>query len=128
MDTERLARAYVKIRDARKVLNREFEDKDNDLKDKLKLIEGQMLKFLQDSKMDSAKTKSGTFYKQEEITPTGADWDKIYDWIKKDDAFDALEKRLKKTFVKEYMEAHKGTPPPGVTVYREFVVRVKRGD
>jgi hypothetical protein len=37
-----------------------------------------------------------------------------------------LEKRIKKTFVQEWMDAHEGTPPPGVNVYREFVVRVRR--
>jgi hypothetical protein len=126
MDTNALTKTYVKIRDARTALKRKFDEEDGKLKAKLERLEGAMLKFLQESGIDSAKTENGTFYRQEEITPTGSDWDRFYQWIAENDAFDALERRIKKTFVKEYMETHEGAIPPGVTVYREYVVRVRR--
>jgi hypothetical protein len=51
----------------------------------------------------------------------------FYGWIKDNDAFDALERRVKKTFVTEFMETHEGgLPPPGITVSREYVVRVRK--
>jgi hypothetical protein len=126
MDTNALTKTYVKIRDARTALKRKFDEEDGKLKAKLERLEGAMLKFLQESGIDSAKTENGTFYRQEEITPTGSDWDRFYQWIAENDAVDALERRIKKTFVKEYMETHEGAIPPGVTVYREYVVRVRR--
>lgn len=121
-----MTKAYVKIRDARTELKRDFEEKDSALKAKLERIEAEMLKFLQENNTDSVKTANGTFYRQEEITPTGSDWDALYRWISENDAFDALERRIKKGFVKEYMETHEGGVPPGVSVYREYVVRVRR--
>lgn len=126
MDTAKMVKAFVKLRDARTALKREFEDKDNALKSKQELLEGQLLKFLNENEMESVKTPHGTFYRQEELTPTGADWDAFYKWIAQNDAFDALERRIKKTFIKEYMEMHSGGIPPGVSVYREYVVRVRR--
>lgn len=126
MDTAKMVKAFVKLRDARTALKREFEDKDNALKSKQELLESQLLKFLNENEMESVKTPHGTFYRQEELTPTGADWDAFYKWIAQNDAFDALERRIKKTFIKEYMETHSGGIPPGVSVYREYVVRVRR--
>jgi len=126
MDISTLSKAYVKIRDARGALKKQYEEEDIKLKAKLERLEAEMLRFLQENNTDSVKTVHGTFYRQEEITPTGADWDALYKWIAQNDAFDALERRIKKGFVKEYMETHEGGVPPGVSVYREYVVRVRR--
>lgn len=128
MDNDKLVRAFLRIRDARGALKDEYEKKDADLKAKSLMIEVSLLDFLNKNKLDSVRTKDATFYKQEEFNPACADWDALYKWIEKNDAFDILEKRIKKTFVREYMEEHKGAPPPGVTVHREYVVRVRKGN
>lgn len=126
MNSHELTEEYIRIRERRNALKAQYDEADGALKAQLQHIEGELLRILNESGMDSAKTPAGTFYKQEEITPTGADWDTLYRWIAENDAFEALEKRIKKTFVKEYMAAHDGGIPPGVSVYREFVVRVRR--
>ena len=125
-DMNRLTKAYIKLRDTRHEMKKEWEEKDTALKLKMERLEGEMLRFLNDTKQDSAKTAAGIVYRQEEITPTGSDWDLFYDWVAKNNAFDALERRVKKTFVKTYMEEHDGGIPPGISVYREYVVRVRR--
>lgn len=127
VDNTKVVRAYIKLRDARDVARRAWEEADAKLKLKQEVIESAMLKFLIDNKMDSVKTPVGTFYRQEEIMPAGADWDLIYKFITDNDAFEMLERRIKKGFVKEYMETNGGSIPPGVTVHREYVVRVRRG-
>lgn len=126
MDYSKLTKAYIAIRDARHALRQEFEEKDKDLKAKQDRLESEMLRLLQESNTDSVKTEFGTFYRQEEITPSCSDWDTFYHWIASNEAFDALERRIKKTFVKEYMDTHGGAVPPGVNVYREYAVRVRR--
>ena len=125
-DINRLTKAYIKIRDARAALKKDWAAEDEKLKGKLEKIEAELLKFLNETNQTSSKTDAGVVYRQEEITPTGADWNAFYDWVKDNDAFDALERRIKKTFVKEYMETHDGGIPPGVSVYRENVIRVRR--
>ena len=126
MDHKRLVKAYINIRDKRSELKKEFEAQDADLKAKMTLLENTMLQHLQATNADSVRTELGTFYRQEEITPSGSDWAAFYDWVKQNDAFDALERRIKKTFVSDYMEANDGAIPPGVSVYRQYVCRVRR--
>jgi hypothetical protein len=126
MDINKLTRVYLKIRDTRSQLTQQFNEKDKELKDQQLRIEAELLRFLQANSVDSVKSENATVYRQEELTPSASDWDALYSWIKEHDAFDALEKRVKKTFIKEYAETNDGALPPGVSVYREYVVRVRR--
>lgn len=126
MDTTKLAKAYVKLREAKQAIERAAEDEAGKLQAKMDIIEAEMLRFMNESNMDSIRTTAGTFYKQLEIKPSGSDWDAFYKWIVKNDGFEFLERRIKKTAIKEYMEMHDGKIPPGVTVHREFVVRVRK--
>lgn len=125
-NTNTLTRAYVKLREARAKLSKEYNDKDKDLKAKMSRLEAEMLRILKETGSESIRTEAGTFYRQEDITPSGSDWEAFYAWVAENSAFDALERRIKKTFVKEYMEAHDGELPPGVSVYREYVARVRQ--
>lgn len=125
-DTLALTKAYINIREARAELRKKFEEEDGELKSKLETIEAEMLKFLGETKQESAKTEAGTFYKQVDINAQGADWEAFYDWVVRNNAFEALEKRVKKRFISDYMEAHDGAIPPGINVFREYVVRVRR--
>jgi len=126
LDVNRLTRAFVHMRDARLKLKSHFEKQDRAIKAKQAVIEAAMLDFLNTHNLDSAPTEAGTFYRQKETTPTGSDWDAFYKWVKEQDAFDFLERRIKKTAINDYMEEHDGAIPPGVSVFTEFVVRVRR--
>lgn len=128
MDNDRLTKAYLKIRDARKQLKKDFEAEDAKLEEKLNMVGGLMLRFLQDHKTDAIRTDAGTFYRQVDVKPAASDWDAFYKWVSANDAFDFLEKRIKKTSIVEYMEAHEEALPPGVSVFREYVIRVRTGD
>ena len=126
IDANALTKAHVRIRDARAVLKKQFDADDAVLKGKQDRLESEMLRILQDSKMESIRTESGTFYRQEDLVPSGADWDAFYRWVAANDSFEALERRIKKTFIKEYMDANEGALPPGVSVHRTYVVRIRR--
>ena len=128
IDYDRLTKVFVKLRDARADLKRDWERQDKELEEKQKTIEAAMLGYLNETNCDSVKTPHGTFYRQEDIIPTGADWDAFYEWVKDHDAFDALERRIKKNFIAEYMATHEGGTPPGVSVFRKYVVRVRRNN
>lgn len=122
----KLAKVYIKMRDTKTELKRAYDEQEQKLKAKMTVVETEMLKMLNAMDTNSVRTDFGTIIRQEEVMPSCSDWGALYDWIKENDAFDALERRVKKTFVKEYMESHEGAVPPGVNVIREYVVRVRR--
>lgn len=125
MNIGEMVEVYQTIASERRKLKREFDDADTKLKADEERIELAILKFLQDSNINSVRTDFGTAYRQEDVIPTCADWNVFYDWVKKNNAFDALEKRIKKTYVKEMLE-NDGELPAGVDVIRKFVVRIRR--
>ena len=128
MDFNRVTKAYVALRDKRSEIKKAYDAEDDTYKQKLAQLEGVMLGHLNSTGTESVRTENGTFYRTEELKPSGADWQAFYAWVRENDAFDALERRIKKDFVREYMESNDGQLPPGVSVHREFVVRVRRAN
>jgi hypothetical protein len=125
MDMERLTRAYVNIRNARRKLAADFKKQDDDLKAKLDLLDVELLKQLRKTKQQSARTKSGTAYLHVETNYAAENWDKVLAWAIKNDEFEILQKRLNKTFLTNYMEGHKGKLPPFIKVHSEQTVKVR---
>lgn len=133
MDTAKVTRTYWKIIDARAALKRNFDkseaklafDKeDAALAAQIETLEGAMLGFLNGTSQDKSTNEFGTFSRKLDLKPSAESWDTIYDWVKANDAWELLHKRLGKTFVEKYAELHGGALPPGVKVYREYVLHV----
>jgi hypothetical protein len=124
MDTARYTRAHLKISAARKALKLEYEAADKVLAAQQEVFEGAMLGFLNDSNQDVSTNEFGKFSRKEDLKPSAEDWSAVYAFIKENDAWELLHKRLGKTFVEKYAEDHEGALPPGVKVFREYVLHV----
>lgn len=125
-DAATLTRAHIRLRDERARLKRSWEMQDAELKQKQARVEAEMLRLLGATNAESLRTEAGTMYRQVDITPTGADWDAFYRWVAAQNAFEALERRIKKQFITQYMEDNNGALPPGVSVFKQYVARVRR--
>lgn len=123
---DKVAKVYIKIRDKRSELKKAYEAEDLKLKDQLETLDSFLLGTLQNLGVESVRTEHGTIYKSLAIKPNCEDWTSFYEFIKENDAFDALERRVKKSFVVTYMEDHSDEPPPGVAVQKEWTVTIRR--
>lgn len=123
---EDIVREYIEIKEERDAFSKEADRiiEEYDLKIDAHAVE--LLKLLNDQKTDSFNVLGHTIYKHTDVRPMADDWDTIYRWIMKHEAFDLLERRLKKTFVEEYMAANNKQTPPGMSVIRKFVAKVRR--
>lgn len=126
MDMQRVVKAYIRLRDKRSEIKKAYEEEDAKYKAAQERLENEMLRFLETNKMDSVRTESGTFFRQEQVVPSASDWSALYDFIREHNAFEFLERRVTKKAVKEYMEDHDGALPPGVQVFRKYDVSVRR--
>jgi hypothetical protein len=122
----RVVQAYTAIRDARAVKRRAWEAEDVALEQDQQVLKVLMLDLLNQNGAKSITTAHGTVYRSERIKPSAADWGAIWRWAQDNDGFEIVEKRLKATFIKQYMDEHDGALPPGVNVHREFEVSVRR--
>lgn len=123
---DRVVQAYSAIRDARTARRHQWEKDDAALEADMHKLKVFMLDLLNRTGAQSIKTEAGTVYRSEKIRPSAADWGAIWEWAKENNAAEIFERRLKATFVKEYMEENGGALPPGINVHREFEVAVRR--
>lgn len=123
---DKITETYVKIRDARSDLKKKYEAEDLALKVQLETLDSFLLGKLQELGVESVRTKHGTVYQSTSIKPSCEDWNSFYTWIAENEAFDALERRVKKSFITTYMEDNKGELPPGINVLQEYTVTIRR--
>ncbi len=123
---EKIVRVHQKIKAEMDTKKKAWEVEEAEYKAKLDEITNFMLGALNETGATSIKTSAGTFFKQEKMVPTASDWDAFYKWIAENDAFDALERRIKGVFITQYMEEHDNALPPGVSVFRQYKVGVRK--
>lgn len=128
INLDEIVQVYNAIRDARTVKRHAWEAEDELLEADQQKVKAFLLDRLNQNGAKSIATEHGTVYRIEKVKPSAADWSAIQQWIIANDAWDLMERRLKSTFVKQYMDENAGQIPPGVNVHREFEVVVRRAN
>ncbi len=127
IDLSKLVQVHQAIKNARTVRRHAYEEEDAKLEAEEQQLRALMLQILNNTGAKSIATDFGTVYRTEKIKPSAADWSAVYSWVMADpERFELLEKRLKSTFIKQFMDENEGALPPGVNVHREFEVSVRR--
>ena len=125
-DLDRLTSIYLKIRDKRSELKREFENQDKDLEEQQKMLAEQMLESCKELGADSIKTPHGTIIRSVKSKYWTGDWDSMYTFIKEHDAFGLLEKRLHQTNMKDFLHENPDVMHMGLNVENEYTIVVRR--
>ncbi len=73
----------------------------------------------------SFKTKHGTAFLTTTDYANVADWDAMLSYVRENDAYDMLEKRVSKTAVRGYIELNK-VVPPGVNYGTKLEVNIRK--
>jgi len=126
VNLDKLTTIYIKIRDKRADNKRAFEAEDNDLKEQMDILEGQMLDVCKEMNADSIRTPHGTIIRSVKSRYWTNDWDSMYDFIEKHGAFGLLEKRLHQTNMKDFLAENPDLYPKGLNVESEYTVVVRR--
>ena len=124
--TDKLVKAYIKIRDARKALADEFEKQDAELKESLESIESELLEACKVIGADSIRTPFGTLSRTVKKRYWTNDWHSFYQFVKENDALELLEKRVAQTNMSTFLEENPDLHPPGLNVDSRYSVVVRR--
>lgn len=126
-NTEELVEAYVRIRDERARILREYEAKDAELKSDLDQLKVVLLSVCNEVNADSIKTAQGTVMRKLNERFFCKDWDSFRKFVIENDAVELLERRIHQGNFKQFMSSHEEDGlPPGVNVMREFDITVRR--
>lgn len=111
LSMEDLVRQFIKLRDKKSQLKAEYEAKVAPLDDVQNKIEALLLQRFQEMGVESVKTPAGTAYTTVRTSASVADWDSFLAFVKDNDSFEMLERRVSKTAVEQYKAAHSDLPP-----------------
>jgi hypothetical protein len=126
IELEKLTKIYLKIKDRRNELSRQFKDEDGDLKEQQETIKRALLDHCKEHGVDSVRTAEGLFYRSVRTRYWTADWESMYRFIHDNDVPEFLEKRLNQGNVKQFLEENPECVPQGLNVDSEYVLSVRK--
>jgi hypothetical protein len=123
---DKLAKVYIKMRDHLQALQREYEEKEADVKAQMEIIEQKLLDICKDTGADSIKTAYGTVMRSTKTRYWPSDWASMYEFIRQHDAYDLLERRVHQTNMKTWLEENPSLLPQGLNAETRYSVTVRR--
>ena len=126
MDATKLVSAYIKMRDAKDALTREYEAKINEVKEQMELVEQALLEICKETGQDGGKTAYGTFSRTVKTRYWTNDWGSMYRFIKENDAIQLLEQRVHQGNMKQFLAENPGLLPEGLNTDSKYSITVRR--
>jgi hypothetical protein len=117
--------AYLKLRLKKEAIEAQVKDEVKTLKDKMEQLEAWIKEQADAQGVTSFKTKHGTAFLTTTDYANVADWDSVLTFIRENEAFDMLEKRISKIAVRGYIDANKAVPP-GVNYGTKLEVNIRK--
>lgn len=118
-------RTYMKLRDHKAAIEARAKDEVSTIKAKLEKLEGWIKTQADAQGVTSFKSEFGTAFLTTTDYANVADWDAVLNFIRENDAFDMLEKRVSKIAVRGYIESTKAVPP-GITYGTKLEVNIRK--
>jgi hypothetical protein len=106
-------KAYMKLRSQKADIEAEMKNRVAEVTAKMDKLEAYLHQQMHEQGVTTLKSEYGTAYISTIDTATVADWEAVIEYVKANDAYDMLERRVSKTAVRTYMERD-GAVPPGV--------------
>lgn len=123
---EKLVATYIKIRDRRSALTREYEKEDKRLEDQLELVTNKLLDLCRETGVESMRTSAGTVSRSVSTRYWTNDWASMYDFIREHDALNLLEQRIHQGNLKALLAEQPEAVPKGLNSDSKYTVRVVR--
>jgi len=124
---DKLAELYLKIRDARDELTKQYEEKHRELNEQLEVLSEEMLELCKENGADSIRTPIGTIIRSVATRYWTNDWDSMYNFVKDNDAYGLLERRIHQSNMKQFVDENPDKFPPGMLVDSKYKIVVRRG-
>lgn len=118
-------RTYMKLRDQKAAIEGEVKERIADLKAKMEKLEAYLKTQMDAQGLTSFKSDYGTAFLTTTDYANVADWDAVLNFIRDNEAFDMLEKRVSKIAVRGYIESNKAVPP-GITYGTKLEVNIRK--
>lgn len=122
---DRVVLAYRTLRDQKKEMQDRHKEELKPLDDKMEILENHLHQQLLASGVESMKTENGTVYRTNLSSVKVGDWEVALEFIKSNNLWHMLEKRLAKAAVEEFVTGQ-GHNVPGTEITYVQKVNVRK--
>ena len=117
-----LADIYIKMRER----IRELEDKVKTIKEQQAMVADKMLELCNEQDANSLTTTNGTISRRLNSSYWTSDWDSFYNFVKDNDAYHLLEKRIHNGNMKEFLADNTDAVPMGLQARNQYIISVRK--
>jgi hypothetical protein len=115
----------MRLREQKTAIETEVKERVSTLKAKMDKLEAYLKTQMDAQGLTSFKSDSGTAFLTTTDYANVANWDAVLEFIRENEAFDMLEKRVSKVAVRGYIEQTKSVPP-GITYGTKLEVNIRK--
>jgi hypothetical protein len=121
-----LVEAYVALRDEKRELERNVALKVEELDKEMQVLTTAMNDLCKELGADSIRTNYGTVIRTVKTKYWTNDWSAFHRFMKDNDAFELLEKRIHQTNMKTFMEENPDLHPEGLNMDKEYAITIRK--
>lgn len=126
ISVDRLVAAYIKMRDRRAELLRQYEAEDADIKTQMEAVEGKLLDLCKEIGVDTLGSKHGKVMRTVKTRYWTSDWDSLHKFVLQHKMPELLERRISQTTMKQLLEENPDAMPPGLNIDSRYTVTIRR--
>lgn len=123
---DKLVKLYLKTREAKSLDKRAFDEQAKQFDAIMDTCENTMLASCIATGDTGFTTPYGTTYTAETVKISLADDTAFFAFVRAQDDLDFFERRVASKHVQDYMTLNNGSVPPGLSIFREKVMRVRK--
>lgn len=126
MPVDKKVKLYIQLREAKAKAKKASDATDEQYKLIMSTLENHLLADADAQHVTGFKTEHGTTYTGEVATMTIADHAAFWEFMKQENDQEFLQQRVGVKRVETWTKEHEGRVPPGINVFRERVMRVRK--
>lgn len=126
LPTETLVSAYLKLRDTIQEREERHKEEIASLKEQYELVANELLEVCNAHNANSISTSNGTITRRVQNRYWTSDWETMREFIRENDAFELLEKRINNNNMKQFLEENPDLFPVGLQCDSKYVVQVRK--
>jgi hypothetical protein len=126
ISVDKLVAVYIRMRDKRAELLRDYEEADGAVKAQMEIVESKLLELCKEIGVDRLGSKHGTVMRTVKTRYWTGDWEAMHKFILEHKMPELLERRISQTAMKQLLEENPELMPTGLNTDSKYSVTIRR--
>jgi arsenate reductase-like glutaredoxin family protein len=126
ISVDKLVAVYIKMRDKRAEILRDYEEADGSVKSQMELVEAKLLELCKEIGVDRLGSTHGTVMRTVKTRYWTSDWESMHKFILENKMPELLERRISQTTMKQLLEENPEVMPMGLNIDSKYGVTIRR--